>query len=112
MITMNRGRLKRLVEQGRIEAVGSYHFDDQHGGSRSAAVMPVAMDPDDWHDRKEGTVYLRPDHFTSKSGRAYDAGNGLIMLIVHSNLNYTLRVREPAERIRGREARHQATAWA
>lgn len=89
MKTVNRGYLKRMVERGELEVVGSYSFDDMYGASRGGQ-MPVEIDPGDWQKRKEGTVYLRPDYFTSY-GRAWENPNGTITLIVHSNLNYTFK---------------------
>ena len=39
--TFNRGKLKRLAQQGKLEMVESYNFDDMHGESRSRKVVPV-----------------------------------------------------------------------
>lgn len=99
MKTFNRGKLKRLAEAGRLVSVSSYSFDDMMGESRSNNEMPVVCPtPPDFRDRHDGTVYLRPDHFTSKSGCAYLANDNredLVTLIVHSNLNYTFRILPP-----------------
>jgi hypothetical protein len=91
--TFNRGKLKKLVEQGKVEMVEAYHFDDMTGSERTHKVMPVAMRPADWHDRQEGVCYLFEHDFTSKSGRAWQDDSGLIVLYVHSNCDYTLRIR-------------------
>lgn len=90
---VRRDWLMRQVEKGRVVAVGSYHFDDMTGGHRGKwEGAPVAIAPADWHDRKEGTVYIRRDEFEGKVGRAYAGENGIVTLYVHSNSNYTLRV--------------------
>ena len=94
MKTFNRGKLRRLVEAGKIVAVGSYHFDDMTGESRSSGIaMPVAMKPADWKDRKEGVFYVTEWDFRSGSGRAWEE-NGVITLYVHSNSNYDFRIVE------------------
>lgn len=91
MKTVNRGYLKRMVERGELEVVHYYSFDDMYGAQRGVpAPMPVEIDPGDWQKRKEGTCYLRPDHFTGY-GRAWENPNGTITLIIHSNLNYTFK---------------------
>ena len=92
--TFNRGQLRRLVEAGQIEAVGSYHFDDMYGESRNTAKdMPAAIAPKDWKERKEGTCYLYESDFTSGCGRAWISDNGIITLYVHSNSNFDLRIK-------------------
>jgi hypothetical protein len=99
MKTINRGWLRRMVKAGRIVAVSAYHFDDMTGEDRGLPhEMPVKLRADfpDWHDRKEGTIYLHDSDFKSKSGCCYDGGNGIIHLSVHSNCNYDLRLL-PAE---------------
>jgi hypothetical protein len=91
--TFRRDKLRRLVEAGRVTAVGSYHFDDMYGESRDTAKnMPVAMKPADWKDRKEGTCYLTESDFTSDCGRAWENENGTITLYVHSNSNFDLKI--------------------
>ena len=92
MKTFNRGKLRRLVEQGKVTMVDSYHFDDMQGESRTQKSMPVAIRPADWHDRKEGTCYLFESDFTASCGRAWQEENGLVVLYVHSNSNFTLRI--------------------
>jgi len=95
MKTIRRDRLRRLCAQGRLEVVGSYHFDDMAGESRdSAKGMPAAIRPADWHDRKDGVCYLFEHDFTSSAGRAWENPDGTITLYVHSNSNYTLRIKE------------------
>jgi hypothetical protein len=94
METVNRGWLKRMAAKGRLEMVASYHFDDMMGESRSRDRLPVVYPrPVDWHDRREGTVYLSDFEFTTKSGRAWRNEDGTVTLVVHSNSDYTFRVK-------------------
>ena len=99
MTTFNRGKLRKLVEKGKVEMVSGYHFDDQYGESRTEKVLPVAMKPEKWQDQKEGTCYLSSHDLAAKSGCCYESGkdqngNLLVTLIVHSNCNYTFRIKE------------------
>lgn len=97
MKTFRRDKLRRLVEAGRVECAGSYHFDDMYGESRDGAkAMPVAMKPADWHDMKEGVCYLTESDFTTNSGRAWLNENGTVTLIVHSNSNFDFRILDKA----------------
>lgn len=92
--TFRRDKLRRLVEAGKVVAVGTYHFDDMHGESRTQKEMPCAMKPADYRDRKEGVCYLTEHDFTSGSGGAWQSDNGVISLHVHSNSNYDLRIKQ------------------
>jgi hypothetical protein len=93
--TFNRGKLRRLCEQGRLELADAYHFDDMHGESRTHQAMPVAiMPPGHWSERKEGVCYLFSSDFKSGSGSAWENVNGTVTLYVHSNSNYTFRILE------------------
>lgn len=92
--TFNRGKLRRLVEAGRVISRSTYHFDDILGEQRGDKPMPVRMMPaEPGFIRQQGTIYLRPDDFTTKSGCAYTNGNdAVVTLHVHSNSNYTLEI--------------------
>ena len=93
--TMRRDTLRRLVEAGRVELVGSYHFDEQSGSSQhQGAALPVAIMPPDGHRCKEGICYLYPSDLTSSSGSATRDADGNISLYVHSNCSYALHVKE------------------
>lgn len=95
MKTFNRGKLKKLAEAGRLVVAENYHFDDMYGESRDTAKeMPVAIAPENRTERKEGICYLFPSDFKSSSGCAYESGPGLVTLIVHSNCDYTFRIKE------------------
>jgi len=91
MKTFRRDRLLRLVEAGRVRLADAYHFDDMYGASRTTEDMPVAINPADWHDRKEGVCYVHASDFNGY-GRAWLNENGTVTLIVHSNCNYTFRL--------------------
>lgn len=90
--TFNRGKLFRLAQAGKLLMVGSYRFDDMMGESRQQGTdKPVAVDPGNWQDRKEGIVYVRQDEFRSH-GSAWLNEDGTVTLYVHSNSNYTFRI--------------------
>ncbi len=95
-MAINRGTLRRMAAQGRLEMVESYHFDDMMGTSatKNATIPVIYPRPQDWHDRKEGILYLDNFDFTTKSGCCYESPNGTVTLIVHSNCNYTFRIKE------------------
>lgn len=93
MRTFNRGKLRKLVEAGRVEMTGAYSFDDMTGAELIRDKrLPVRMHPGDWHDCQQGTCYLHEHDFKSKSGRAWENPNGTVTLVVHSNCNYDLRI--------------------
>lgn len=99
MKTFRRDKLRRLIEAGRVVTVSTYSFDDMHGESRGNKVMPVAMKPDDWKDRKEGVCYMGKWDFDSKSGCCYQSNDkdpSRVTLIVHSNSNYEFRILDKA----------------
>ncbi len=94
--TFNRARLRKLIEAGKVELVEAYHFDDMYGEDRTQKVMPVALKPADWRDRREGVCYLSEWDFTSESGRAYVRSDAptIVHLRVHSNSSYDLRIKD------------------
>jgi hypothetical protein len=97
MSTLRRDVLRKLVEAGRVELVGSYHYDEQFGTSQHKGVaLPVAIMPEDRNACKEGICYLYPSDLTSSSGSAQRGANGNISLYVHSNCNYELHIEEAA----------------
>lgn len=95
MSTMRRDVLKKLVEAGRVELVGSYHYDEQQGASQHKGVaLPVEIMPEDRHACREGICYLYPSDLTSSSGSATRGLDGNISLYVHSNCSYELHIKE------------------
>ena len=63
MKTYRRDKLRRLAEAGKLEAVGTYSFDDMHGESRTTHAMPVKMIPADRSECRSGTCYVFPGDF-------------------------------------------------
>lgn len=113
MQTVNRGWLKRQVAAGNLDAKCDYHLTDDYtydngnnGGrttwrparmrqpvyERSEAGSRFDRLVDD--DFREGNINLTASDFTGKSGRAWRQADGSIALVVHSNLCYTLRVKQ------------------
>lgn len=92
MKTYRRDKLRRLAEAGKLEAVGTYSFNDMLGERRTVNVMPVKMIPIDRSECRNGTCYVYPRDFESGSGRAWLNPNGTVTLYVHSNSNYTFRI--------------------
>lgn len=91
--TINRGYLKRLAQQGRLELVSSYHFDDQMGESRTKEPLAVRVRKD-YDDFVHGVVNLWESDFSSSSGFANQGDNGTIHLHVHSNCFYDFRLKD------------------
>lgn len=98
MKTFNRGKLRKLAAAGKLLCVDYYHFDDMYGAERKngASIPVVYPKPADWHDRTNGILYLDDMDFRTKSGCCWENPNGTITLIIHSNLNYTFKVKEAA----------------
>jgi hypothetical protein len=92
--TFRRDKLRRLIEAGRVVTVGTYHFDDMTGESRSRERMPVAIGGGDWRERKPGVCYLWQGALGTGSGSCYTRGDNpnRITLIVHSNSSYELEI--------------------
>lgn len=82
--TMNRAYLRRLIERGQVELVGSYHFDDQMGESRFEG-QPIPVFIGEYGQTKPGHCMLFASDLTSQSGSARVGDNGNIHLRVHSN---------------------------
>lgn len=87
--TINRAYLKRLIEQGKIEMISSYHFDDHYGSESLKKTMPVRIGV--YGDMKEGFCNLYESDLRSSCGRAYENPDGTIHLSVHSNCFYDFR---------------------
>lgn len=94
MKTFNRGKLKKLAAAGKLLLAESYHFDDMMGEHRNKdAAIPVRIKAG-YGDFIEGYCNLFESDFSGKSGRAWENADGTITLIVHSNANYTFKVKE------------------
>lgn len=90
--TINRGYLKRLAQQGKLELVSSYHFDDQMGESRTKEPLAVRVRKD-YDDFVQGVVNLWESDFSSSCGFANQGDDGTIHLHVHSNCFYDFHVK-------------------
>ena len=88
---IRRDVVRKLVEQGKLEAIETYNFDDMLGESRTHHAMPVAMRPERFQDCKEGVCYMDSFDFKTKSGSAYENADGTIHLRVHSNCSFDFR---------------------
>jgi hypothetical protein len=91
--TFRRDRLLRLARAGKLVMVESYHYDDMTGSSRSKDERPVRV-LEQGGDREEGVAYVYASDFEGNCGRAYQGASGVITLHVHSNCNYTFKIKE------------------
>lgn len=112
MNTVRRDKIFRLIQTGKLVAVGSYHYDDMDGQSIGKfAGIPVAAMPADFHDRKEGVFYVFPSDFTTKSGYAYLSEDRMTCHVgVHGNCNYDFRMADGSAFSNG-EGAATATAY-
>lgn len=96
--TVNRAQLRRLVQEGRVEARLDYSYDEMTGTRSGTEWLPALFGPDDIVPRP-GLIVFDEHDFGSSSGKAYlredrdDPGHQQVILRVHSNLIYELRVR-------------------
>jgi hypothetical protein len=90
--TFRRDRLLRLARAGKLVMVESYHYDDMTGSSRSKDERPVRV-LEHGGNREEGVAYVYASDFDGH-GRAYQGAGGVITLHVHSNCNYTFKIKE------------------
>lgn len=91
--TFRRDKLLRLARAGKLVMVGSYHYDDMMGYSGLKGELPVRVLEGE-EQRQEGFAYVYASDFEGDSGRAYQGDNGHVRLRVHSNCNYTFRIKE------------------
>jgi hypothetical protein len=90
--TFRRDKLLRLARAGKLVMISSYHFDDMFGASGTKKELPVKILEMD-ENREEGIAYVYASDFGGH-GRAYQGESGLVTLYVHSNCNYTFRIKE------------------
>jgi hypothetical protein len=88
--TVNRGHLLKAAKAGKLVCVGSREFCDMHGESTTNTPKPVHVMAGHG-DHKEGHFNVFEFDFKTKSGCAYEGGDGVICLIVHSNCSYELK---------------------
>lgn len=113
MKTIKRNWLKKQIELGKIEAKCNYHMTDDYAWDnannfgktdwmKARLSNPTYKEVTLYNGNKttirdnddfiEGMMNFRSYDFTGKSGGAYTNERGEIILRVHSNLSYTLRI--------------------
>lgn len=97
--TVNRGWLRKQVEKGNMEVKCCYHMTDDYrydydNNCGKTGWFQACLD--DGKGQTVGELFKLPErYFKSVSGCAYES-NGVISLIVHSNLAFELRKVEVA----------------
>ena len=101
MKTVNRGKLKRLAEQGKLLGRCKYRYTDDYiydnatNFGRMENYFPVFLIPNEGrHEIPEGHIGIYEWYFTCKSGRAWEEEDGTITFYPHSNLSYQLKIKE------------------
>jgi hypothetical protein len=114
---MRRDVLRRMIERNEMVLVESYHFDDGYGAERGEhAADPRAVRVWRYEVRENPvtgreevasppydgkTVFIREGEFRG-SGSCWEEADGRVVLVVHSNSNYTLMRRSDWEKKAGR----------
>ena len=98
---LNRGKLRRDIENGLVEGRLGFHigYDDSISdrfGKKSDRFVPARVIRNA-SEFKEGHMNIFADAFKSKSGSAY-MRNGLINFGSHSNENILLRYKRKLKR--------------
>jgi hypothetical protein len=95
--TVNRLKLRRMVEAGQIEARLDYSFDDMTGESSGTEWLPARVRTQLGHapEHHGKEIVFHAHDFESSAGRAYvrTSEDGVVILRVHSNLIWHLRLR-------------------
>lgn len=107
--TIRRAAVLKLIEAGLIEAKCNFHMTDDYAWDNAndfgkSGWMPARIQKeyvDDWGkirwDRVEDAINFQKRDFSSayQTGYARLDKNGEISFSIHSNLNYTLRIKKP-----------------
>jgi hypothetical protein len=109
--TVNRGQVRKLVEAGKVEARVSYHYANNEVTTDSA-WMPARIKAD-YGNFFDGHANFDADDFANGGARAYIDDKGRLLLRIHSNLVWELRVVDGAAdralaRVEARAARLNA----
>jgi hypothetical protein len=95
MKRINRGQLKRLIQNGQMEVALEYDIEhdgsganDRYGSSWRPAFYSDGPRYGDW---EPGKIVIYKDDISSPCGTAYEDSEGIIHLIVHPNKAYQLR---------------------
>ena len=101
MKTVNRGKLRRLAEQGKLLARCEFHYTDDYAWDNATNFgkmenyLPVFFIPDEGrHEVPEGYIGIDEYYFRCKGGHAWEEEDGTITFCPHSNLSYQLKIKE------------------
>lgn len=96
--TFNRGTLRKLAQQGQLEMIESYSYDEMQGVSesknKSVPVKFIEKGPDGRLPYESGVCCLAAHDFNSKSGGAWVNADKTITLYIHDNHHLTFRRRD------------------
>lgn len=94
--TYRRDYLRKRIEKGEVEGRLAYSYSEHSGVQKGEEWMPVEFGD----HRKPGVIVFTEHDLGTSTGRAYwdDREEGLLTLVVHSNLFYDLRIIDPSER--------------
>ncbi len=102
MKTVNRGKLKRLAEQGKLLArcnycyTDDYAWDNANNFGRTKQYLPVYViqkGESRWNV-PEGYIGIDEYYFRCKGGHAWEEKDGTITLYPYQNLSYSLKIKE------------------
>lgn len=109
MKTVRRDWIMRQIDKGNIEAKCTYNYtddfyawEDRNRNIFSTDWLPVRISRPKFDssyrysdvDRIDGHINFMPHELKSRSGSAWWNEDGTITLLVHSNLCYTLRIKQ------------------
>ena len=96
MKTIRRDKIKRLIENGKIEARCKYRYTDDYAYDNIANFGKTGWLParisSGYSDKKEGYINFEEHDFRYKSGTAWENEDGTITFMVLSNNSFALRI--------------------
>ena len=98
MTTVNRGKLWRAIQAGKLQAKCLFHYTDDYAYDAASKYgrtdwLPAWPIPDSGsYSTPEGKIGIGRWELHSKSGRAYIDDKGDMVLRVHGNLVYHVRL--------------------
>lgn len=84
----NRRRFLNAAKKGLLQAKCNYRYTDDYAWDAATDFGKT-----DWFDVVLGEN-LREDHFSGTCGGVYESGDDIFTLRVHSNLSYSIRIKE------------------